>query len=431
MYLSTPPIPMTGFTILFLIVLMSGLILEYWLMRRQTSYVANHRALVPAAFTEKINLIDHQKAADYTFAKLWIERVSVSIAAVLLLIWTIGGGLDILDSIWQSTQWPALWQGVGLIVSVLLISSLLDLPISLWRTFGVEAKFGFNRTTAKRYVSDLLLQLGLMLIIGLPLVTMVLWLMQIAGSYWWLWVWLVWMSFILFISWAYPVVIAPLFNEFKTLENEELRKRLEALLARCGFNSNGMFVMDGSRRSAHGNAYFTGFGRNKRIVFFDTLLSALTAEEIEAVLAHELGHFRHKHVLKMMLTTAAMSLLGLALLGWLMNQPWFFSDLGVSRQTPALGLILFLLVIPVFTVFLTPVMSALTRRYEFQADDYAAANSSADALISGLVKMYKDNANTLTPDPIYSAFHHSHPPASVRIANLSSIMDMKYRVGVK
>ena len=315
-----------------------------------------------------------------------------------------------------------LWQGVGLILSLLLISALLDLPISLWSTFGVEAKFGFNRTTGKRFVTDLLLQLGLLLLIGLPLVTLVLWLMEKAGSYWWLWVWLVWMSFILFISWAYPVLIAPVFNKFKPLEDENLRNRLEALLERCGFSSDGMFVMDGSRRSAHGNAYFTGFGRNKRIVFFDTLLTGLAAKEIEAVLAHELGHFKHKHVPKMMLTTALLSLLGLGLLGWLMTQPWFFTGLGVSRQTPALGLILFLLVIPVFTVFLTPVMSALSRRHEFQADEYAAVNSSADALINGLVKMYKDNASTLTPDPMYSAFHHSHPPASVRIAHLSSII---------
>jgi STE24 endopeptidase len=416
---------MTGFSILFLIVLVSGLFIEYWLIWRQSSYVASHRKQVPATFAQKIDLKEHQKAADYTLAKLSVEKISLAVSAILLLIWTLGGGLDILDSLWQTTHWSLLWQGVGLIISLLLISSVLDLPISLWRTFGIEAKFGFNRTTGKRFVTDLLLQLGLMLLIGLPLVALVLWLMEKTGSYWWLWVWLVWMSFILFISWAYPVVIAPLFNKFKPLEDDSLRNRLQALLERCGFSSDGMFVMDGSRRSAHGNAYFTGFGRNKRIVFFDTLLSGLEAEEIEAVLAHELGHFRHKHVLKMMLTTALLSLLGLALLGWLMHQSWFFTGLGVSRQTPALGLILFLLVIPVFTIFLTPVMSALSRRHEFQADDYAAANSSGAALINGLVKMYKDNASTLTPDPLYSAFHHSHPPASVRIAHLSSIIDKK------
>ena len=416
---------MTGFSILFLIVLVSSLFIEYWLIWRQSCYVASHRKQVPGTFAQKIDLKEHQKAADYTLAKLSVEKVSLAISTLLLLIWTLGGGLDLLDNLWQTTHWPLLWQGVGLIISLLLISSALDLPISLWRTFGVEAKFGFNRTTGKRFVTDLLLQLGLMLLIGLPLVALVLWLMEKTGSYWWLWVWLVWMSFILFISWAYPVVIAPLFNKFKPLEDDSLRNRLQALLERCGFRSDGMFVMDGSRRSAHGNAYFTGYGRNKRIVFFDTLLSGLEAGEIEAVLAHELGHFKHKHVPKMMFTTALLSLLGLALLGWLMNQPWFFTGLGVSRQTPALGLILFLLVIPVFTIFLTPVMSAFSRRQEFQADAYAAANSSGAALISGLVKMYKDNASTLTPDPLYSAFHHSHPPASVRIAHLSSIIDKK------
>lgn len=413
---------MTGFTLLFLLALAFGLILEYWLVWRQSSYVTSHRKEVPDAFAHKISLAEHQKAADYTLAKLSVEKVGMSVSAALLLIWTLGGGLDALDAVWQATQWPLLWQGVGLIVSLLLISAILDLPISLWRTFGVEARFGFNRTTGKRFVTDLLLQTGLMLLIGLPLVTLVLWLMEKAGSYWWLWVWVVWMSFILFISWAYPVVIAPLFNKFEPLEDDSLQNRLVALLERCGFSSDGMFVMDGSRRSAHGNAYFTGFGRNKRIVFFDTLLSGLKAEEVEAVLAHELGHFKHKHLPKMMFTTAILSLLGLGLLGWLMAQSWFFTGLGVSRQTPALGLVLFLLVIPVFTIFLTPLMSALSRRHEFQADAYAAANSSAKALINGLVKMYKDNASTLTPDPLYSAFHHSHPPASVRIAHLSSII---------
>ena len=414
---------MTGFTLLFLLALISGLALEYWLIWRQSSYVKRHRQKVPDAFARKISLAEHQKAADYTLAKLSIEKIGMSVSALLLLIWTLGGGLDTLDRAWQATGWPMLWQGVGLIISLLLIGAILDLPISLWRTFGVEAKFGFNRTTGKRFVTDLLLQLGLMLLIGLPLVTLVLWLMEKAGGYWWFWVWLVWMSFILVISWAYPVIIAPMFNKFEPLQDDSLRDRLVALLERCGFSSDGMYVMDGSRRSAHGNAYFTGFGRNKRIVFFDTLLSGLASQEVEAVLAHELGHFKHKHVLKMMFATAVLSLLGLGLLGWLMSQPWFFTGLGVSRQTPALGLILFLLVIPVFTIFLTPVMSALSRRHEFQADAYAAANSSGSALINGLVKMYKDNASTLTPDPLYSAFHHSHPPASVRIAHLSSIID--------
>lgn len=416
---------MTSFTLFFLIALLSGLLLEYWLIFRQNRYVSEHRQQVPDAFASKIKRSDHQKAADYTIAKLSIEKVALAVSAVFLLLWTLGGGLDLLDKLWQTTQWPLIWQGVGLIISLLLISTVLELPISLWSTFGVEARFGFNRTTGKRFITDMLLQLGLTLLIGLPLITLVLWLMERAGNFWWLWVWWVWMGFILLVSWAYPVLIAPLFNKFKPLDDESLRSRLEGLLQRCGFHSDGMFVMDGSKRSAHGNAYFTGFGRNKRIVFFDTLLSGLAAEEIEAVLAHELGHFKHRHMLKMMLTTAILSLLGLALLGWLMTQDWFFTGLGVSRHTPAMGLLLFLLVLPVFSIFLTPVMSALSRRHEFEADAYAAAQSSALALSSGLVTMYRDNASTLTPDPLYSAFHHSHPPASVRIAHLSSMMDKK------
>jgi STE24 endopeptidase len=303
---------------------------------------------------------------------------------------------------------------------VVLIDMLIDLPLELRSTFGVESRFGFNRNTPGRFARDKLLGLGLAVLLGLPLLLAILWLMDSAGSYWWAWAWLVWMGFTLFVTWAFPTWIAPLFNRFEPLDEGSLRSRLENLLARCGFKSNGMYVMDGSRRSAHGNAYFTGFGRNKRIVFFDTLLDGLEEEQVEAVLAHELGHFKRKHILKMLLVSAAFSLAGLALLGWLAQQPWFYAGLGVARQSDALALVLFVLAMPVFTVFLAPLMAAFSRKHEFEADAFAAEQTHAQALIDGLVNMYRDNASTLTPDPLYSAFHDSHPPAPVRIAHLSS-----------
>jgi STE24 endopeptidase len=293
--------------------------------------------------------------------------------------------------------------------------------LSIWRTFGIEARFGFNRTTPGQFVRDLVLGALVMAALGLPLAAAILWLMTAAGELWWLVGWLVWLGFTVFVTWAYPTWIAPLFNRFEALDKPALRARLEALLERCGFRSDGMFVMDGSRRSGHGNAYFTGFGRNKRIVFFDTLLDGLTDPEVEAVLAHELGHFKRRHVAKRLLLSAALALGALALLGWLASRPWFYAGLGVPREAPALALALFLLVAPTFAVFLTPLAAALSRRHEFEADDFAAREVGAGALISGLVKLYRDNASTLTPDPWYSGFHHSHPPASARIAHLAGI----------
>lgn len=411
---------MNLFTWIFLTLLASGMLLEYWLLWRQANAVGRHRGQVPEAFAQSISLEQHQKAADYTLARIRAERATILFNGLLLLGWTLGGGLDWVYSQWQKTGWPVIWQDTGLLISILGISSLLELPISIWRTFGIEERFGFNRSSIRQFITDQLLQLILMLVISIPLVASILWLMGEAGKLWWLEAWLVWMLFTLTITWAYPRLIAPLFNKFTPLEDPSLRNRLEALLQRCGFHSRGVLVMDGSKRSAHGNAYFSGFGRNKRIVFFDTLLEGLTADEIEAVLAHELGHFKRRHILKGMLTMAMISLLGLALLGWLRQQSWFFSGLGVSAQNDAMALSLFLLVIPVFTIFFTPLFSALSRRHEFEADDYAATQASARALISGLVKMYRDNASTLTPDPLYSAFHHSHPPAAVRVAHLSS-----------
>ena len=411
---------MNTFTLLFLAALAASLLLEYWLLWRQARSVRSHRNAVPHPFEQRITLEQHQKAADYTLAQIQYARVSRLMDALLLLGWTLGGGLELLHRLWLTSGLPELWQGVGLLLSLLLISAVLQLPLELWHTFGIEARFGFNRTTPRRFLLDKLLGGLLLLVLGAPLAALVLWLMTRAGDAWWLWAWGAWMLFTLFITWAWPTFIAPLFNRFTPLQDQALKKRLEALLQRCGFRSNGMFVMDGSRRSSHGNAYFTGLGRNKRIVFFDTLLQSLEPEEIEAVLAHELGHFRLHHVRNNLLLTGMLSLAALALLGWLLHQSWFFQGLGVSHATPATGLALFLLVLPVFGSFLSPLFNAFSRRHEFQADAFAAQQASGQALVDALVKLYRDNASTLTPDPLYSAFHHSHPPAAVRIAALSS-----------
>ncbi len=411
---------MNGFTLLFLTTLAAGLLLEYWLLWRQARAVTTHRDRVPEPFAGRITPEQHRKAADYTLAKIVHARASLAVGALLLLGWTLGGGLELLDRLWRQAPLPEPWPGVGLLLSVVLVSAALELPLELWHTFGIEARFGFNRTTPRRFLLDRLLGAVLLLALGAPLAALVLWLMERAGNGWWLWTWGAWMGFTLFVSWAWPTFIAPLFNRFTPLQDPALKRRLEALLERCGFRSSGMFVMDGSKRSSHGNAYFTGLGRNKRIVFYDTLLERLAPEEIEAVLAHELGHFRRHHVGKNLLLMGLASLAGLALLAWLLEQPGFFSGLGVSRPSAATGLTLFLLVLPVFTRFLAPLFNALSRRHEFEADDFAARQSDAGALIDALVKLYRDNAATLTPDPLYSAFHHSHPPAPVRIAHLSS-----------
>jgi len=411
---------MNSFTTLFMIAVFVGLMLQLWLTARQAIHIGTHADTVPAAFADRITLQQHRKAARYSLARLGVQRWDLVIGTLVLLGWTIGGGLNILDGVIASLPLDPLAAGVTLILAALLIGGVIELPLSVWQTFHVEARFGFNRNTPAGFIKDRLLAAGLTLLLGGPLIAVVLWLMSGAGDYWWLWVWLVWMGFSLFLTWAYPIWIAPLFNKFKPLQDIQLRQRLEALLQRCGFESNGMFIMDGSRRSAHGNAYFTGFGANKRIVFFDTLLEGLDDNEVEAVLAHELGHFKRRHIVKMLIFSSVMSLFGLALLGWLSQQPWFYSGLGVARATPALALLLFLFVLPVFSLFIGPVMAYFSRRHEFEADDFAAVQTDPRHLISGLVKMYRDNASTLTPDPLYSAFYHSHPPAPVRIAHLSS-----------
>lgn len=409
---------MNSFSYIFLIFLAAAFCTRLWLALRHMGHVARHRDQVPTAFASSIPLEAHQKAANYTLARTRMGLVDLTIGLVLLLAWTLGGGLDVLDRAWRSLDWPPIWTGIAFMISTSIIMSLLELPLDIYRTFRIEQRFGFNRTTPGLYVTDLIKHTLLSLVIGIPFLWLVLWLMGNAGGLWWLYVWALWMGFSLLMMWAYPAFIAPMFNRFKALEDAQLKARIEQLLARCGFASKGVFVMDGSRRSSHGNAYFTGLGNNKRIVFFDTLISSLDHDEAEAVLAHELGHFRRRHVLKRMVAMSVMSLTGLALLGWLMQQGWFYHGLGVSSPSLHAALTLFMLSAPVFTFFLQPLMALISRRHEFEADDYAATQSNALHLCSALVKLYKDNASTLTPDPLYSAFHDSHPPASVRIAHL-------------
>ena len=407
-----------SFSLAFLIALMLMVAIRRWLSQRQISHVLAHRSAVPEQFAARIELPAHQKAADYTVTQTRFGRFNLAFEVVLLLAFTFGGGLQALHEFW-STRLDGLSYGLALIFSVLAISSLIDLPLSFYRQFVIEEKFGFNRMTIKLFVADLAKQTLLGLIIGTPVLLAVLWLMEQMGSYWWLYVWLFWCSFNLLILFIYPTWIAPLFNKFSPLEDEALKARIEALLKRCGFATSGLFVMDGSKRSNHGNAYFTGFGKTKRIVFYDTLLSRLQASEVEAVLAHELGHFKHRHVVKRIALLFAMSLGFLAVLGQLMNAEWFFKGLGVSAQNTTLALVLFFFVVPVFTFLITPVMSGFSRRHEFEADRYAAQNASADDLIRALVKLYEDNAATLTPDPLHSLFYDSHPPAAIRIGRLA------------
>ncbi|MCW9012211.1 MAG: M48 family metallopeptidase [Gammaproteobacteria bacterium] len=410
---------MHGFAVLFLVFFATSLIVRYWLTRRHISHILENRSTVPDAFSEKISLEDHQKAADYTTTKVRFGRLPMIYDAALLLIWTFGGGLEWLDQSWRLLQFDPIVTGIAVILSLMLASSLLDLPFSIYSTFVIEERFGFNRTTARTFVIDLFKGMLLALIIGTPLIWVVLWLMEKAGELWWIYTWLVWTGFSLFIAWAYPTWIAPIFNKFSPLEQGETLDRINSLLSRCGFNSKGIFVIDGSRRSSHGNAYFSGFGKNKRIVFYDTLLESLDDNELEAVLAHELGHFKRKHIVKGMLLTIATTLVGLWVLAWLMQNDWFYTALGVSTPSTYMALLLFTLTLPVFTFLLSPLMSMLSRKNEFEADAFAAEQSEARFLIQALVNMYKENASTLTPDPLYSAFYDSHPPAPVRIAHLA------------
>lgn len=407
-------------SLLFIVAVVSATLLQLWLVQRQIRHVSKHRAAVPEAFASKIELDEHQKAADYTISKTRFGRLELIFSSILLLVWTLGGGLQWLDDVWRQLAWSPLWTGVAVMTSLMIIGELLSLPFSIYSTFAIEQRFGFNRMTPMLFIADLAKQLLLTLVIAVPLLWVVLWLMYQASALWWLQVWAVWMGFSLFMFWAYPAFIAPLFNKFQPLESGELRQRIEQLMQRCGFTSNGIFVMDGSRRSAHGNAYFTGLGQNKRIVFYDTLIESLSGDEVEAVLAHELGHFKRKHIQKRLISTALLSLAGLALLGWLIEQPAFYHGLGIETVSNHMALILFMLIMPVVGVFIHPLFSWVSRKHEFEADTYAAEQTNASDLIQALVKLYKENANTLTPDPLYSAFHDSHPPAPVRVAHLAA-----------
>jgi STE24 endopeptidase len=407
-----------SFSLFFVAVVVLTTLTKLWLARRHLRHIASHRAAVPGDFSERISLQDHQKAADYTSAKTRLDSVSTVFDALILLGFTLGGGIQWLASLGQQWISDPLMQGVAIITAVMLLSSLLELPFSLYRTFGIEARFGFNKMTPGLYFRDALKSLLLGAALGLPLLFAVLWLMAGMGTWWWLYVWLLWVGFNLLVMLIYPTFIAPLFNRFTPLEDGAMKSRIESLLARCGFTASGLFVMDGSKRSAHGNAYFTGFGKSKRIVFFDTLLARLSGSEIEAVLAHELGHFKRRHVMKRMISTFAISLGFLWLLGHLMQMPWFYEGLGVNTPSTALALLLFFMILPVFSFMLHPLMSAYSRRHEFEADAYAAQQTAAGDLISALVKLYQDNAATLTPDPLYSTFYDSHPPASARIHHL-------------
>lgn len=408
-------------TFIFTALLITTTGIRVWLGRRHIAYVQGHRHEVPVAFEGNISLDAHQKAADYSANKTKLVMIEAVVQALLLAALTLGGGLQWIDNIWRELLASQhIIRGALVICSALLVSSLVDLPFEYYKTFVIDEKFGFNKMTKAMFFSDLLKHSLVGLALGAPLLFAALWLMQSAGQYWWLYLWLVWSIFNLVMLAVYPTFIAPLFNKFSPLTDESLKQRIEMLLTKCGFKSQGLFVMDGSARSSHGNAYFTGFGASKRVVFFDTLLDRLNADEIEAVLAHELGHFKHHHVIKRIALMFFVSFVGLALLGWLINQPWFYSGLGVELMSNYMALILFLLVSPVFLFLLRPIMASYSRKNEFEADDYAAKHADPKYLVEALVKLYRDNASTLTPDPLHSAFYDSHPPASIRISKLAA-----------
>ncbi|MEO8855493.1 MAG: M48 family metallopeptidase [Burkholderiaceae bacterium] len=418
--------PSLAMTTAFVIALVSGTLLKFWLASRQIRHVARYRTEVPERFRNTVTLMAHQKAADYTIAKTRFGLLELALSAAVLLGWTLLGGLDALNGLLLRTIGPGLLQQIGLLLSFVLISGLLDLPSTLYQTFVIEQRFGFNRLTWRLWLADMLKSSLVGALIGIPVAALILWLMGAAGARWWLWAWAVWMGFNLLLLMVYPTFIAPLFNKFKPLDDEELKRRVSALMARCGFAAKGLFVMDGSRRSAHANAYFTGFGASKRVVFYDTLLAKLAPEEVDAVLAHELGHYKHRHIIKRIVTMFAISLGGFALLGWLTTQGWFYTGLGVhpsmvaSIPNDALALLLFMLVAPVFGVFLSPLFAQVSRKHEFEADAYAVTYTSGADLSAALLKLYEDNASTLTPDPVYVKFYYSHPPASERLTRMAA-----------
>ncbi len=409
-------------TLAFGAALLAGLGTRYWLATRQVRHVARHREAVPPAFAATVSLAAHQKAADYTLAKARLDLGETAFGAAVLLGWTLLGGLDTLNQALLEALGPGLWQQLALVGAFAVIGGALDLPFSLYRTFVIEERFGFNKMNLRLWLADLAKGTVLGAAIGLPIVALILWLMGAAGPVWWLWAWGTWMAFNLLLLVIYPTFIAPWFNKFQPLQDPQLAERVTALMKRCGFAAKGLFVMDGSRRSAHANAYFTGFGAAKRVVFYDTLLARLSPGEVDAVLAHELGHFRHRHIIQRIVGLFAFSGLGFALLGWLSTQVWFYTGLGVGPSlagaNDALALLLFMLVVPVFTFFISPLLATWSRRHEFQADAFAVAQTNGRDLGSALLKLYEDNASTLTPDPVFVAFYYSHPPAGERLARL-------------
>jgi len=413
---------MHPYTILFVTLLVAGLLLRLWLLGRQIRAVGANRERVPAAFAGAITALQHAKAADYTIALAKFSRLHAIIDAGLLLLLTIGGGIAWIDSAIAASGLSGLVPGIAVIATVALALAILGLPFGIWRTFRIEARFGFNRTTPGLFAIDQLKGLAISAVLMLPLIALLLWLFVRAGEDWWLWAWSAWAAFSLLMSWAWPRLIAPLFNKFHELPDGSLRAGVIELARRCGFEPRGVFVMDGSRRSAHGNAYFTGLGKAKRIVFFDTLLQALVPGEVEAVLAHELGHFRLRHVAWRIVWSLAASFAGFALLAWLAGEPWFQPALGVADGGPHTLFLLFVLAAPVFLLPAGPLAAWLSRRHEYAADAFAARHADAAALSSALVKLYRDNATTLTPDPVYTAFHASHPPAIDRIGRLAMRM---------
>ena len=411
---------MHTFTQLFLFMFILSIGLRLWLSARQIAHIRQHRDEVPASFADKISLEEHQKAADYTTTKTRFGRWPLFYEASLLLIWTLGGGLEWLDQNIIAMEFSPIMTGIAVMLAFMLISSALDLPFSIYSTFVIEEKFGFNNTTVKTFIIDIFKGAVLALAIGVPLLFAILWLMQQMGELWWIYTWALLSGFSILMMWIYPTWIAPIFNKFEPLEEGETLSRIKNLLERCGFSSDGVFVIDGSKRSSHGNAYFSGFGRNKRIVFYDTLLKMLSDDELEAVLAHELGHFKKKHIIKSIMISFATTFVGLAILAWLMKNEWFYNALGVSTASTYMALLLFTIITPVFTFALSPLMSLFSRKNEFEADTFAAEQTDAQYLVKALVGLYRENASTLTPDPVYSAFYDSHPPAPVRIAHLNA-----------
>ncbi|MES3001094.1 MAG: M48 family metallopeptidase [Pseudomonadota bacterium] len=411
-------------TLAFAAFLLAGIVVKLWLASRQIRHVARHRDAVPQPFDRTVSLAAHQKAADYTVSKTRFGLLELAFGAAVLLGWTLLGGLNALNQALHDWMGSGMSQQLALLACFALISGALDLPLTLYQTFVIEERFGFNKMSLKLWLADLVKSTLIGAAIGLPIVALILWLMGAAGSFWWLWAWGVWMGFNLLLLVVYPTFIAPLFNKFKPLDDETLKARVTELMARCGFAAKGLFVMDGSKRSAHANAYFTGFGAAKRVVFYDTLLAKLSPGEVDAVLAHELGHFKHKHIIKRIAGLFAMSLAGFALLGWLSTQAWFYLGLGVAPNmtgpNDALALLLFLLAVPVFTFFISPAMARLSRKHEFEADAYAVRQTSGGDLSTALLKLYEDNASTLTPDPVFVKFYYSHPPASERLARMAA-----------